>query len=495
MPVGVVPLDAQTRDPVLPTQAVGWSSVHVLVASAPLLARAGQAEQEALADWVRGGGRVIVFPRSDADFRDPFLRSLVGDLARVGAEPRYSTLVPQAAQGQRLTVNGQLGEEFGASRRVGFGRVYVASFDGSAPPFSEAAETRALVRAIAAAPRQHGVDWPVLPFGQLQDQVGAEWFGSGPSFGTLRSTLDPNEGYRPALGLVAVVLLLYVIAIGPVNFTFVQRRNRPTLALLTTPIAAFFCALVMLGVGYVGKGTTMRFRAVEVVELVEGDASGPARRYTGLFYTRPASLELSSPEHGIVRVLRGATSDVAPVTDHAGERPVLRELRGRLWETVFVREDRIAPLGGTIRFTRDGRRLAAVENGTPHALRGAVVIDPAGAVYPVGDVPAGGRAAISSASSMSLTAMGGYYYGGQDPAVVQLARAMRFPEDDDKIVEGLHRLFAGSLSTPTVPILLAWTDNEERPFAADAFLRERDLRFLRVVPDLEGGGSPVGAVP
>lgn len=488
MPVGAVPLDPATGDPILPTQAVGWSTTALVVASAPDLARIGPAEQRALTDWLRTGGQLLVFLRTDGDLREPFLRSLAGDVEKYQDEPGSDArlLVPEGARGTYLR-GGDADfrtEAYGGSRRLGFGRVHVAAYDGASPPYVEAIETRALVRSIAGMRRQWGVERPLLPFGRRGDAMGTNWWDGTPAFSVLRAALDPNEVYRPALGLVAVVLLLYVIVVGPVNFAFVAKRNRPTLALATTPVAACGCLAVMLGVGYIGKGTTMRYRAVEVVELAEGDSAGPARRYSGLFLTRPATFDLESPERGIASIVRLPSADLAPVVDHGGDRPVLRGARGRLWETIFVREDRIADLGGGIHFDRSGQRLAGVRNDSGVTLRGAVVVDGGGPVYRVGTVPPGGRAAIAQVSEMSM-GTDPVFWGEEDPQFRQLAAMMGLSRDEHRVLDGASKLLGGTLSVPETPVLYGWVEVEGRDEVAGTFAREMDLQLVRVVPRVE----------
>jgi len=231
----------------------------------------------------------------------------------------------------------------------------------------------------------------------------------------------------------------------------------------------------------------MRYRAVEVVELREGDPVGPARRYSGLFLTRPAAFELPSPDHGVARVVRAPTADLSPVTDHGTERPTLRGLRGRLWETVFVREEHMVNLGGSVTFEEAGRRLTTVHNGTSATLRGAVIVDAASNIYRIGDIPAGGQAAIPQVSTLLLSNPG--YWGGDiDPSTRSLAREMGLPRDHEAALDGTLKAFGGTLATPPVPTLFAWVEQEPRPQVAGAFAPELDLRFLRVIPDLGGQG-------
>ena len=487
--VGVVPFDTKNGDPLLPTTALGWANVDLLVASAPLLERIAGAEREALLGWVHSGGQLLVFPRTPADVRQPLLRSLLGDvewLERESVMPDTLSFVPAAARGAALRGGSAFRTEaFGGSTQVGFGRVWVATFDGTAPPHVDADETRELIRSILWAPKVRGVDAPVFTFGRGADAFDGGWMANG-TFEDLRAALDPNEAYRPALGLVAFVLLLYVFVVGPLNFAYVGRKNRPILALVTTPIAAVACLLVMLLVGYIGKGTRMRYRAVELTELLEGEELGPQRRYAGLFLTRPSTFDMDGPVHGRARVLRGSAAGRAPRVDLSGERQHLEDVRGGLWETVFTRTDQVASLGGEVTFERDGQRVVGVRNGTPHVLRGAIVIDALGAVYQVGDLPPGGQRPVPSVSALRIGEAGSGFYSEHDDRLPPLLRALRIDEERTKTMYGLSMALGGSLQTPPMPALWATIDAPEGFEEAERFTREFDVRLVRVVPRVQG---------
>ncbi len=488
LPLGTVPTDARSADPILPKNPVAWSAVTLLVTSAPAFERIGEAEREALVDWLRAGGQLLVFLRSDGDLAAPALSALIGpaELAPVSDEALSTSFVPPNAEAKQLVSPEVRAEVFGGSRRIGFGRVFVATYEGTSPRYASAAQTRELVRAILTRTRTPGADAPELPFGRYEDRISDDFFGGGPTFSALRPSLDPNEGYRPALALVAVVLLLYVLLVGPLNFTLVGRRGKPTLALLTTPIAAAGCLGVLLMVGYLGKGVTMRHRSVQVVEILEGERAGPARRYGGLFLTRPASFDMPSPERGIARPIGDGGDHPTTVSD--GEGTTLRGMQGGLWETIFVREDHIQDLGGEILFERAGRRVVAVVNHTGHDLHGAVVVDGIGGVYRVGDVPVGGRAIVPGTTTMTLGS-GNAFWGAEDYTVTQFAETMGFPRDQREILDGVSKVLGGNFTVGSVPVLVAVVEME-RDDVADTFRPELDYTFVRVVPDLEKELSP-----
>jgi hypothetical protein len=480
VPLGVVAFDARTGDPILPDSALGWASVGVLVVSAPALARVPERQLSALRGWLHSGGRLLVFPRTDADLALPFVREHLGTITRSTTQVMIDALPP--IPGLECPT-GTLAESFGCSARAGFGAIYIASFDGTAPPYVDTPSTRAVVEAIVNASNA-ALDpvRPSLPFAEHTDDMsdGNTYYGSAQqaSFGRLRAALDPNEGYRPALALIAVVLFLYVLLVGPLNFWWVQRRKTPTYALVTTPALALACVVVMFMVGYLGKGVLMRYRRVEIVEAVAGDDTGLARRYTGLYATRPTTIEIPGPEQGgIMRIAGGSGGLVRAGDEHA----TLEDVRAGLWETVFTREDRTLPLGEGISFDVDGARLANVVNRSALDLHNAFVIDGMGQVFLVGDIAAGATAPIARDSTYFVAA-GSTFYDASSLEVGTLRDALGLTRDDDAYVLGIARLLGSQLVTGYLPVLYARAETDAEPASSPSFARESDLRILRVVP-------------
>lgn len=479
VPLGIVGFDARTGDAIAPTSALGWSGIGVVAASIPALTRLSDEQRDALEGWIHAGGRVVLFPRTDADLSAPFVHAHFPELARGTRLERVDGQPPIA----ELTCGAAQRDHFGCIARAGFGAVYVADFDGAAPPYVELPTTRALVQSVVdQASGGLDPDMPALAFGRHVDETADNYgyYGSATrmSFGRLRAALDPNEGYRPALALVGVLLFFYVLAIGPLNFWLVGRRKTPTLALATTPAIAFACALLMFLVGYVGKGVLMRYRRVEIVETVSGDHVGLARRYTGFYFTRPTSMDVVSPEHGSIGRILGGSGGVLYQGDTS---TTLRSASGGLWETIFTREEHVIDLSEGVSFVVDERRLASVVNRTGRPLRHAFVVDAQGRVYVVGDVASGSTVDIPRDSALYLPPNG--YYDVSSSDVAALRDALGLGPGEEAYALGLQRLLA-TFPSGNVPVLYALTDPDPEPAATPAFTSERDLRILRVVAEM-----------
>jgi len=483
VPVGVASLDPQSGDPLLPDESLGWSSVALAIVSIPMLARTSERQLGALRDWVHAGGHLALVPRTPGDLDDPFVRELAGELrqdpARVLAPSRFVPLPPETPLPALDCGTRSSRDSLGCVASVGYGVVHVIDFDATGALFAGTVEVRALCRELAErALRAAG---PPLAFGRRRDAFAAApsflYYDptAPPSFATLRAALDPNEGYRPALGPIALVLLLYVVLVGPVNFAFVLRRNLPTLALLTTPALALGCAAVMLAAGYLGKGVTLRYRRIEIVTALEGATRAPARAYTSYFLTRPGSLDVVSPPRGLAMRLTSGRDD-GLVTEHGGARPTLRGMHGGLWETIFLREDRVVDLGGglalrTVPTPEGAERLAVLENRSGARLRGALLLDGEEA-YAIGDVGAGESRDIGTNGQWIGSLVPDPYMPETPEASERLAAVAGLDPEEAVYLRGaLGLVRAGN------PVVWARIDAPPHEIAA-GFSREQDLAFL-----------------
>ena len=59
----------------------------------------------------------------------------------------------------------------------------------------------------------------IFPAGANPRNATIAYYGYGPGrTDEVRRALDPNENFRPALGFAAILLVLYSVFVGPVNF-------------------------------------------------------------------------------------------------------------------------------------------------------------------------------------------------------------------------------------------------------------------------------------
>ncbi|HHH31478.1 MAG TPA: hypothetical protein ENK57_24455, partial [Polyangiaceae bacterium] len=393
--------DPVTGDPLLPRRAASYSRVAALLMRTDELTRLGAEELQALAGWIMGGGTLALVVARPEDLRHPTIVSLLGDEAEQrdqifgetmaeltltppshvspygSAPPQPSATRPDKSVEETLVsyAGGNLHPTpYGSSAAYGLGEVHLLAFDPQTKPAVDSAwvHVRMVDLLRRANARADGIIFrPGEPHAVARE---------------VRRELDPNESSRWSIVVTALLLCLYAIVAGPLNFTLWRRRGRPLRALVWLPVisGAAFAAVVVVGV--VAKGCSGRARHLTVVEAGAGMERGIARRWRGFFV--PTSRELT------VRTGNGASVLGTELMDH-GDPPVDRlrldrdglrlvELNLRPWETLVVREDGDVDLGGGVAISRNASGEVVVTNRTGKRLRGVIVWDPsttAGTTY------------------------------------------------------------------------------------------------------------------
>ena len=104
-------------------------------------------------------------------------------------------------------------------------------------------------------------------------------------------SLFQNQELPPAW-LVLVVLILYVLLIGPVNFLILKRMNKPEWAWFTTPIITILLTTVMVALGWGFRGTKPQVNQLAVIHQWAGDEQAYASGMVGIFSPRRDSYQV-----------------------------------------------------------------------------------------------------------------------------------------------------------------------------------------------------------
>ena len=158
----------------------------------------------------------------------------------------------------------------------------------------------------------------------------------------LRRSLDPNENFRPALGIAAILLVLYSIFAGPVTFLRATRQGKPLAPLKWVPLFSALTFGVIVLIGFAGKGWRGRARHVALVESGAGVSRGTIRRFRGFFTSEGRALSVAATDTS--SILRVATAN-----DYSSEETAqlridrdavrLENITSLPWQTVVVQED------------------------------------------------------------------------------------------------------------------------------------------------------------
>lgn len=475
IPVGGAQLDGRTGDPLLPREPQAYATVRIVIASLPTLARVGEVERRAIEDWVAAGGTLVLSPRSPADYALPLVAEHFGEVTQRTDAWAAPSLTPRETIAIACTAADSV-DGVGCARTLGQGLVRLIPFDLTGASV-DGVWARPLV--LALVHEQDARATPALPFGRGIDPTDGGWFDGTPTFAYLRRALDPNEGYRTSLVLVAIILFLYVIVVGPVHFKLIERRGQPTLALITTPLLSLACALALFGVGWIGKGIVMRYRRLAFVEVRAGASRGTTRSYTGYFFTRPSSTTISPDEGDLARRVAAPGGVTGPTYHHRDRSLVLEGVRGGLWDTVFVREDGMIDLGGAVNVEVDGSRVVALANDSAFDLRSAFYVDTTGAAYVIGDVPAHGRAPVADVTGWYLYRSASWWGEGGDQTTTTLSALLRLSSDEEPLARGLQSVLGSAIVDMHAGAVYAWIEPEDASSETD-FARDWDRRLVRI---------------
>jgi hypothetical protein len=509
-------IDPATGDPILPDRAALYESVDVVLFRSDTLVRLSGAELAALGGYVLAGGTLAIAVTRPEDVRHPTIAAFAGGevaLASVSSEALRPFSVPPITGGERGQAYGAApGEElgkalsgfrggnlrgstYGNSAPYGLGEVHLLAFDPTHKPAVDDAWARA-----------HMVDLARRAYDRRANVVfrpGA--YEENDRLQAVRKQLDPNESSRWAIAASALLLLVYAVLAGPVNYSIAARRNKPLSALKVLPICAAIVFFVVVGIGMLAKGLNGRARHLSLVEAGAGMSKASVRRYRGFFASRANQLTVRTSDTSSV-VATGIVSEPGEADDHLvvdREGARLENVSALPWQTLVMREDGVASIGEGISILKKEDGGITVKNRSGHNLRAAILWMPNGdppryfAKIADGDAvqaAAGREIGTEMRDRIWISAVGSKHTVGSMQVRALNAYGLAAITDDDAPGLGdawraLEDAAMGDCAwlMDDVPVLLAQMDGGEGR-SSDATLRlESDRLLVRVVGY---GGTP-----
>ena len=340
----------------IPGNTFGLGSFSALIVGDASTGRWSAEQRAAVAGWVARGGQLVVAGGPNwrktieglgelPPLRPTDSRTVVGlnGLAALGAGtgPNGQAIV---ATGDLLAGATRLADQDGvplvATRAWGRGTVTSLAFDPGASAINGWVGAGRFWHQLALdAPRPD----------PLSDPFTSGYGNSGSA--QVANVLRDIPGLSlPPTWLLGLVLLAFVIAIGPVNYLVLRAVDRRELAWVTIPLLTIIFAGAIYGVGAATKGRAVVLNSVSVVRVSPGARSAEVAAFYGIF----------TPSRGI--------RDIAL----AGEGLVLPFSRGGLGDN--------NELGGDVRFEQGGNgvvRGASFAQWTQRTIAAQGTIDPA----------------------------------------------------------------------------------------------------------------------
>ena len=507
--IATPPTDPTTGDLILPRWSAGYASASLVVGSGKRLASVGKAEQKALADWVLAGGSLAIALERPEDLRLDLVTRLAGGAVQRG-EPNRELLEratfylptdnsaaptpsPTGAAASPLSVErlaprpetasqlegfsgGNLrASPWGAVANYGLGEVHLLAFDLGEPFATDRWAQLKLVDLLRHSwERQAPI---ALPLGR----TGFDGYGAN----SIRSVLDPNRSVRWTIIAAALLLLVYAVIAGPLNFWHASKRGTPLKALWRVPLLAAFTLVSIVVIGLFGKGIRGRVQRLTLIESGAGMERAAATRFRGFYASSSREIAVQPSARGsLIEVATGDDFvDRTLVVDRDGPR--LERLRTKPWATVVVREDGFASLAGGISIVREADGSTAIRNRTARDLVAGILKLPGRNALGFARIRDGELVNERAGEVLSSAIGAGLSYN----PVHQLGASVLTPVVD-KHAEGLGEMW-GAIEAQAggevdwwpddVPVFIAQVDGGEGVTRDSGFEVKQDRVLVRVI--------------
>lgn len=271
----------------------------------------GQAE--ALLGWVQTGGHLVIgggpgAQRTLAGIPADLLPITFGSTAEINAEdaaPLADYAITDAVSGSgsfiaaRGTANNsqvRAGDEnlpLVLERSTGTGLVHFVALDLTAAPFNGWPGTAKFWETVIGP----GGAYPEnMPFDTSMRQ-----YRSNSLFYALSNipSLD-----LPSVRGLSILLVIYILMVGPVNYLVLRTLKRMHLAWITIPVLTALFSAAAFGIGYGMRGNDLVLNKIGIVQVQPGGAAS-LTTYMGLFSPRQQSYEVLVDGEGLVSPMSG----------------------------------------------------------------------------------------------------------------------------------------------------------------------------------------------
>lgn len=295
-PAGPQPAVMQLTVADLPERPEAWSSLDRLVWQDVDAGQLSAEQLAALRTWLAGGGRLTIvggsgglgllagFPDELLPFRptvtidvDPeAIASLVGGTLPRGAQALPALAGSPSAGARALAGSGD--RAIAGDRPFGSGAVTLAGFDPSTPWLAESTSVDVLWASLVPA---RGTARTPLIVGD--DGILVSLLGSLPALAL------------PSIGGLLLLLLGYILLIGPVNYLVLRRLDRREWAWVTMPVLVVGFTVAAFAIGFVLRGTDVIVNQIALVRAAPGTDAAQAQVYLGVFSPTRGSYEVGVP--------------------------------------------------------------------------------------------------------------------------------------------------------------------------------------------------------
>lgn len=352
----------------IPENSQAMNGLDVLVVHDISTSGLTENQQDAIRRWVLLGGQLVVSGGINAEQTTSGLADIlpvtVGDLISNASLVQLQEYVPINVSQIRNTLPDEvtinqvtLGDgaiardeaNLVTTRAIGNGTVIFCAFNVG------------VLRAWVGEPDLWG---KVLhPATRLDATLSFGWWGN-----LLRNVLKLPSLNIPSFSVLCLLMLFYIVVVGPVNFLVLRRLKRVELAWITIPALVLLFVIGTYSASFLLRGTKPELFQLSIVEGFEGYDEGMGTSHIGIFSPRRQSYTLGFVTDSLVRLYESNSSqpqssivwndtateipdmlvDVSSlrtfVTEHPVDMPLtvessLQQHQGKIWGSVTNMSD------------------------------------------------------------------------------------------------------------------------------------------------------------
>lgn len=404
----------QTQWSRLPDSWIGWDAVDAVVLGDGAANQANTQGTEALVQWLRTGGTIIVPggalgpALATSPLRDYLPLRVTGtasvpdleSLAEWAGEPMppSPTLVCRGPLREGATLLcGSYEEPLAVLMPVGGGQVVMTTFDYTARPIkSWDGQPRMWGRLLAAVEEDKA--WQSSLFGT---QSPGYRYHESPDAQAVRVASYVPEARLPSIWLMVGFLVAYIIALVPINYLVLRKLDRRELGWVTTPFIVLVFTIGAYATGYSMRGGQIILNRFSVIEVGRDAELARARVYLGLFSPARRRYEIELGKSAVAArdpSTEGARPGVSMVS---GSTRKISNIAMNMWTTRAFSAEYLADVGGAIEGVAeyDGKQFSAqITNSTRLRLDDCVLMAGAGSSTKTNFAPGQSVAITCSAS-------------------------------------------------------------------------------------------------
>lgn len=335
---------------------------------------------DALLGWLNAGGHLIVaveqpsdisslgwlrniFPCEVKDLRalpqhpelQQWLRSATwstNSLRSRGFQNQFGGSPPNVREQPNANPFGQLAEDPDfegkelqvAVGQVREGRVELAS--GDTPLIVTAQRGRGRVTALLFSPEREPLrSWRELPtFWAKLAEVPGSWYGLKDVYpqggwstdGVFGAMIDTRQVHKLPVGWLLLLLIVYLVVIGPLDQFWLRRIGRPMLTWITFPCYVVLFSLVIYFIGYKLRAGESEWNELHVVDVLLNGAQAELRGHTYSSIYSPANQRYLLASQQKFATLRDEFSSWNNAAGSSGEKSTILQKGDSFKAEVFV---------------------------------------------------------------------------------------------------------------------------------------------------------------